>query len=371
MDFNIDFNLVKSQKLVFTPRLKQAMGILEMNSGDLFNYINKQIELNPILEAAGANGPWYGDVLLTPSDNIDEDNEQFEDIDRVISQRFSVKEYLKYQLKASKLNRKKKIIAEYLIENVNDKGYLNTGVKETATFFNVDSQIIKEVLSYLQTLDPPGICARDVKECLLIQLKQMDNDDLEVQEIINEYLENLAYGSVSAVSESTGIDEKKVWEIYKLIKSLEPKPGREFCVDNGAECIVYDIIAQEKGEKINVKMNENSVPDLKVSEFYRDIIKKDIEDETKKFIRSGITNALWLIKCIDERKRVLKKVGSYIANKQKMFFKQGREYLTAIDLNRASSDLNISRYLLEKIIREKYLWCRWGVLELKDFFSQA
>ncbi len=387
MDFNFDLNLVQSQKLVLTPQVKQALEILKMNCQELFEYVEEQLEINPALEVAEDDGlsgqedysaeagedEWEENIagkeeLKTQDADALEDISDFT-VDRS-SVRLSLKEHLMFQLNTtSELSEKFKAIGEYIIDNIDENGYLTAELPEIAFYFNLPVKKVKRILEFLQTFDPPGICARNLKECLLIQLKQIGGIDENVYRMVELYLDNLADNKIDDVAKNTGLSVKKVTEIFEFIKTLEPKPGREFYSDNHIKYITPDCSVKKIKNRFEVLINEEAFPVLNISGYYRKVVNEDINIEAKKFIQSRINSGLWLIKCIEQRKSTIRSVAECIVSKQIEFFEKGRNYIKPLIMKKVAEEINMHESTVSRTVNSKYLQCVWGVFELRYFFT--
>lgn len=352
MDFNIDFNLFRSQKLLLSPHLKQAMEILEMDTQQLSAYIQEQAEANPVLEVN------YG--------------EEFSGEEQVYTEEdtpagVTLKEYLLLQLDSLVEGKLEKSIGEYLIDNTDENGYLKTGIDEAAAFFNTPAVRIVNVLNILQSLEPPGICARNLKECLLIQLKQYKDIDKAALEIVEKYLDRVAEGDAAAVAEAMGLNKKEVSEIFSFIKTLEPRPGREFYPDDGIRPAVADVLVEKINNGFIALMNEDAIPAAGIGDYCEKIGTDDISNDDEVFIRGRLDNAIWLIKCIEQRKNVIFRIAELIVKEQQSFFEGGFSYLKSIDPKHISSVLDIHESLVQLALKGKYLQCSWGIFELPYF----
>ncbi len=386
MEFNFDLNLVQSQKLVLTPQVKQALEVLRMNSQELFEYIEEQLETNPALEAVDESemndhqdlnvklleDEWEENINKKEQYGVQGDD-TFEDIsDFTIdksSVRLSLKEHLMFQLNTSDLDEEFRVLGEFVIDNIDENGYLKTGLSEIASYFNVPVKRLGKVLDVLQTFDPPGICARNLKECLLIQLRQMDVVDQNVFVLVEDYLDSLADNKITFVAKSTGLNVHKVAELYEFIKKLEPKPGREFYSSDDVKYIIPDCIVKKIKSRYEVLINEDAFPIVNISSYYRKVVKEDINIEAKKFIQSRIDSGLWLIKCIEQRKNTIRKVAECIVNKQSEFFEKGRNYIKPLTMKEIAHEINMHESTVSRTVNTKYLQCAWGVFELRYFFT--
>ncbi len=365
------------------PQLKQALDILRMNADELFDYVEKQIELNPVLDIGDYKKPFITrecyDSFTEPEEGVyeihqisidDSSTDTYNDYNfEDTSNRVSLKEYLLLQLHSSGLDRVRMKIGEYLISNVDENGYLTCSLSEAAAYFNVPIAKIKDVLLHIQTFDPPGICARNLKECLLIQLKQMNIKDRNVYRVIKGFLDDLALERVSEVARSTNLSKNEIINILRLIRTLEPKPGRNFCNNSGSKYVLPDIFIRKIRNTFEAILNEDAIPVVNIDKYYRQLSSQEISPEAKKFIQRRINNANWLIKCIEQRKTLLKSLGEYIAAVQKDFFENGQAYKKVIPIKQAADELNIDSELVSLTAEGKYVHCRWGDFEMKSFFA--
>lgn len=370
LDFDIDFNLVQAQKLLLTPQLKQALDILGMNSQELFRYVTEQLEINPVLDMA-ENEEQIIEDAHTPEDEDWEEEDAGEDEPQKpeAEKTVSLQEHLLLQLHASSLGGTETAIGEYFIDSIDENGYLTVDLSAAAAFFNVAAGKIQKVLGKLQTFDPPGIFARNVKECLLIQLKQMSCSDGDAYMIIERYLDALAAGKLLYIAKSTGLSVKKIKEVFELIKTLEPKPGREFYNNTNAKLVIPEIVVREINHKFNAIINEDTVPDININSRYRQLMDCELSEDAKKFIQNKISNALWLIKCIEQRKSILVGIAGCIIEEQQDFFRKGKGFLKPLAVKHAADRLNMHESIIEKAVFGKYLHCIWGTFELGSFFT--
>ena len=382
MNLKVKQECIQSKSPVVFPQLKQALDILRMNTNELFGYVEKQLEINPVLDITHYKKPFITsegyDVLeeaedehvceMHPksiednlSDTIDHYRPEY------VTNRVSLKEYLLLQLNSSGLDKVQMQIGEYLISNVDENGYLTCSLSEAAAYFNVPVAKIKNVLMHLQSFDPPGICARNLKECLLIQLKQMNITDRNVYRVVKGFLDDLALKRVSEVARNTNLSKNEIINILRLIKTLEPKPGRDFYNNCGSKYLLPDIFIRKIRNTFEAILNEEAIPVVNIDKYYKHLSSQEINPEARKFIRRRINNAIWLIKCIEQRKTLLKRLGEYIASVQKDFFENGKAFKRTVSIKQAACELGIDPELVSIAVEGKYVNCRWGDFEMKYF----
>lgn len=383
MDLYFDLNLVQSQKVLLTPQLKQAYEILVMNSQELFEYVEEQLEFNPALEVMESINSGSSEICPAVDELVNWGSDFDSEVigkahDECISddglgspegfdEMLSLKEHLLFQLHTSNLNESKICIGEYLIDNIDENGYLTISISEVAEFFNINTAKVKKVLDCIQTFDPPGICARNLKECLLIQLKQNNCTDKDVFRIVEDHLDELAGEKIEFIAKNIGLSIQRTEEIIKLLKTLEPKPGREFYNNVCVKYTIPDIIIRNSSGRFEAVVNEDAVPMLNINEYYKKILNADVGSEVKKFILNRIESATWLLKCVEHRQCVLKKAAEYIISSQHDFLKKGEKYLNSIDVKSISEVIGVHESMIREILKGKYIQCLWGVFELNYF----
>lgn len=369
MDFNIDFNLIRSQKLLLIPQLKQAIEVLEMDSYELFCFISNQLESNPALEASADSGypavlPEEGSARDTGDEGVDTQTADMP------ANMLSLKEHLQIQLGTICKDKGSYLIGEYLIDNTDENGYIKVDTGELADYLDVPEDLVLKVLEQLQSLDPPGICARNLRECLLLQLKQMEEADEEAILIVEKYLDALASDDAESVAQTAGIDVERVRELFGKVKDLEPRPGREFFETGAANHVIPDIIIQHTKDGLHVLYNEKAFPEICISESIS--LNRRLYDDAGDGanMQEKLNSAVWLIKCIEQREDIIYSIAQKLCDLEKPFFEKGPKFLKS--LNKASFAASISMHesILEKAVKGKYLQCRWGIYEFDDFFDE-
>ncbi|MCX7747254.1 MAG: RNA polymerase factor sigma-54 [Clostridia bacterium] len=382
MNFNFDLNLVQSQKLLLTPQLKQALEILRMNSQELMEYIEDEMETNPVLEFADQddsldeiNYPVEAeqhDWEYESASSISLREDRF-DLESLAADKYtlklSLKEHLLFQLHTSDLNEKETMMGEYMIDNLDDDGYLTISLSQIAKFFNIPSDKVANVLKNVQKFDPPGVFARDLKECLMIQVKSMDHAHEDILKVIQLYLDDLASNKLAYVAKKMGLSVEKVAEIFDFIKSLEPRPGREFYNGDDVKYIVPDIMIRNIRNKFEVVINEDAIPLLNINLYYKEIVHKDINIEARKFIQTKMDSAAWLIRCLEQRKVTLRKVAECILNKQLAFFESGVRAIKPLTMKAVANEVDMHESTVSRTVNGKYIECQWGIFEMRYFFT--
>lgn len=374
LDFNFDLNLVQTQKLLLTPQLKQALEILKMTSQELFEFVEEELEKNPVLDALENDDNCGGVSGKEASEESGWDEEGYI-IDRVDSAldratvELTLKEHLMFQLNMSDLDKELRLVGEYLIDNIDENGYLSIDLPEAAAFFNLPVSKVKKALNLVQTFDPPGICARNLKESLLIQLKSINCSDEAIIKIVENHLDELAENKIAQVAKSTKLDIQKVVEAFDFIRTLEPKPGRAFSGSEEVKYIIPDVIIRRIDGNFVVIVNDDAIPLIGINEYYKRVLNQNISSEARKFIKNKMDSAIWLIKCIEQRRSTLRKVAECIVERQKEFLEQGRLHIKPLTMKEIAEEIGMHESTISRTLSAKYLQCTWGVFEMRYFFS--
>jgi len=386
LDLNFDLNLVQSQKLLLTPKIKQVLEVLKMSSQELFEYVEEQLETNPVLEIVDNEESFIDeDYSVSNNNEIWEHNEEenedtepkYKDKEWLLEDtsfdnsfiKLTLKDHLLFQLHTSSLEKNQISIGEYIIDNLDDNGYLSIDITEVAAYFNTPVNKVSKVLTLLQAFDPPGICARSLKECILIQLKLINRVDNKIIDLIENHLDALATKKFIEIAKQTEINVKKIEETFELIKTIEPKPGREFSTNNEIKYTIPDVIIKRIKNKCEVIINEDSIPLLNISSYYKRMENDETNYEAKKFIQGKIDSASWLISCIEQRKSTIRKIAEYIVSIQTEFLEKGKNFVKAIPLKAIAQQVNMHESTISRIIGGKYIQCTWGIFEFRYFIK--
>lgn len=380
MEFNFDVNLIQSQKLILTPKLKQALEILQMSSTDLLEYIEEQMEENPVIEYSEDIDEYEKiDWNQIASRDVHEeeegntysgDDESIKDIaDSCLVRDFSLKEHLKLQFHMLRLSDCQLCIGEYLIQNIDEDGYLKVSIAEAAGLLNQSIVKVKSILNLIQGLDPPGVGARSLKECLLIQLKFLEKLTPEVQKVIDEHLDDIAANRMAVIARSLKTDMKTANSICELVRSLEPRPGRAFYRDENTKYLIPDVFVKEINGKLEIMINEDSLPFITLSKYYKKLLLANNDPETLRYIEKKLDSAAWLIKCIEHRKDTIIRITESTVKRQEDFIRYGVKHLKPLTMKEVANDLNIHESTVSRTVNGKYIQCPRGVFEMRFLFS--
>ena len=403
------------QEMKINPRLYQAMDLLYMPLLDLQQHIKQELLNNPFLELEEPQVT-EEEMEAAPKEVQKEKEKEKEEIDweEILldgfeaggrRQEYEDKEYyepvpmetrdlydhLRDQLTLMQLTARQVLMGEELIGNVDEYGYVTCSLEEVvdglnrwiedagADWFDEDEPKVpftlaeaEEMLHILQGMDPPGIAARNLRECLLLQLKDANQQDTLAYRIVADYFDQLINHRWSEVSKELSITIKDVQSAADDIKQLDPKPGLKYAApaDN---YITPDLIVEKIDGEYLVFLNDTSLPRLKLSRTYREIAKdkNKFKGENKEFISNKLNSANWMIQAIEQRRQTMLKVMNFIVDRQREFFEKGVQYLKPLTLREVAEVINMHESTVSRVTNEKYVQTPRGVLPLKFFFSSG
>ena len=406
-------NLKLTQQLVMTPQLQQAIKLLQLSRVELIETINQELVSNPVLEEStgeeqASSDTVAGDAAAQPPDRevpalsaSDQEKTPWEekaveDVDwsavwedegknaiqsfsfeqkeqpnyeNFISSSGDLSDHLMWQLQMARMDEKEREVACLIIGNINSDGYLRAGVEEIAADASVPVEMVEGVLRKVQMFDPPGVAARDLKECLLLQLDFLNVSDPLVRAIVENHLSDLERHNYQAIAKATGVTVPQVALAVEVITSLEPRPGRSFGGDD-THYITPDIYVYKVDDEYVVSLNDEGMPRLRISSFYKEALKNGLAgDGAKDFIQGKLKSALWLMKSIQQRQKTIYKVTKSIVKFQREFLDKGIAHLKPLVLRDVAEDVGMHESTISRVTTNKYVHTPQGLFELKFFFS--
>lgn len=384
MKIGYELTIEQTQKLSMTPELIQAIQILQYNNQELNEYIDKELLENPILESeyhkesdTEIDIDSLRDQLIQADENV-EAYKQWEShstsdeysYENFVAFNYTLTEFLIEQLHFSSLKGQDAEIGRYIIENIDDNGYLSMSLEDICSVLDVDLDSCERVLNLIHTFEPSGVGARDLNECLIIQLASLGELTDEIEFIISNRLKDLADNKYALISKEVGISLTEVQGIADLIKTLEPKPGRGFDSDNSIKYIIPDIYVEETNGEYVVSANDGSTPSLHISSYYNSLTEEAKSDkELSNYLNNRFNSAMWLMKSIEQRKKTIYNVASAIVQFQNDFFAKGERFLKPLTLKQIAETVGVHESTVSRAINGKYMQCPRGVFELKYFFT--
>jgi RNA polymerase sigma-54 factor len=431
MKLRLDLRL--SQRLIMTPQLQQAIKLLQLSRLELQQTLSQQLMENPLLEetqtdtedgdasensewdlnkkeqgsagdqteperekAEGSEGPedlatgwedYFGsDRMAGDVETPSRSHDDLPSYDQTVAKPVSLEDYLLWQLNLCGLSNAEKDIGRFIIGNLDDDGYFRLPLEELAKEGNTTNATVEAVLKVIHTFDPPGVAARDLPECLLIQLQHLDQDPMgQVQQrsgtlmgslvaaIVRNHLPELEKKHYSRIAKALSTSVENVFEATRVIAALEPKPGRPYFHANNY-AIVPDVFVMKNEGEWTVHLNDEGLPRLRISPYYRQMIagsKKDNSEATKAYLDDKLRGAQWIIRSIEQRNKTIVKVVKSIVKFQEEYFEKGVQCLKPLVLKQVAEDIGMHESTISRVTANKYMYCPQGILELKYFFNTA
>ena len=276
------------------------------------------------------------------------------------------------QLKFSKLEAHVVKICEYIIENIDDNGYLQMKNNEAMLLFDKTNDEIEQLIRLIQTFDPPGVAARDIKECLLIQLYQQGYEESLEETLVKEFLSELGEKKFAVIAKKLGETAERVQNAYDYIKTLEPKPGRSFSSLRDVRYVIPDVFVEKVGNEYVVVVNESASPRLQINSFYKNMLNQFSKDSlTNDYLSKNLQSALRIIKSIEQRRNTIYRVCKAIVEYQFDFFEKGLLYLRPLNLKDIADDIEVHESTVSRAVNGKYIQCPNGLFEIKYFFQSG
>lgn len=411
MALDTKLELKLAQKLIMTPQLQQAIKLLQLSRLELTQLIAQELVENPVLEEeigiegieeepkefeepTGATetieetieelkGPSIEELKFISDDYFEERGSDGRDLgyfpeqeeetpsyEQILSKPTTLTDHLLWQLRLSTSDRTLEEIGELIIGNLDENGYLQSSIEEIASINGAKPEDVERALNFIQGFDPPGIAARDLRECLLIQLRHLGLQGSLVEEIVKNHLSDLEKRRYDSIAKELNVPLRNIISSLKIIGGLEPKPGRSY-YNIDVRYITPDVYVQKIGEDYIVTLNDDGMPRLRLSPFYRNLIRtKDLlSPGEKEYLEEKLRSAIWLMKSIEQRGKTIYKVAESIVNFQRDFFEKGLDHLKPMTLKDIAEAVSMHESTISRVTTNKYMHTPQGLFELKFFFS--
>ena len=402
MNLGLDLSLRLQQKLSF--QMIQSLKLLQVNTLQLEQMLKTELEMNPVLETTedleetqeesakeeekseteqddkdlevGEDEVDWEEYLeegfdlgYSRSEEFDPNQERFEPTPVYQA---SLEEHLNRQLSEKTLPPKKKLLVQFLIGCLEEEGYLRIPLEQISEFTNTSTFELEEALNIIWNMEPPGLGARNLQECFMIQLRRLGLHDSLAMRIVSEEWALFEKLKIPDIAQRLGVDTIKVQEELEIIKKLNPKPGYLVSPDK-TTTIIPDLIVEKVDGKFVATLNDRSVPSLYISKAYAEMLRKGskVKKEVKTYIREKFNSATWLIRSIEQRKSTMLKVMYAIIGKQPEFFEKGPPNLNPLKLQDIADMIDMHISTVSRVTNNKYVQTLHGIFELKYFFSEA
>jgi RNA polymerase sigma-54 factor len=408
MEMKHGLHLQQKPTLVMTQRLQQALKLLQVPTLELQQILQTELQQNPLLEevieydeieepAADTEPAEVAPEVdpereTTVQDEGEKSLAEWEEYwregydghynrgevqtaddfyEKVPTTVPTLADYLTAQLRLATSDAETLRIGEYLIGTIDERGYLTMADAEVADALSAPVEKVQETVAVLQTFDPPGVAAHDLRECLLLQLRLRQQGDSLAYQIVDREFEHLKERRYHEIARSLKISVEQVQEAADSIGTLSPRPGNEIAAEE-AKYVIPDLIVDRVDDDYVVYLNDRNVPRLRVSNAYRELLsQRKRGDETQEYILGKLNSAKWLIQTIEQRRRTMVKVMNCIVEQQRAFFDKGISQLRPLTLQQVASQIGMHESTVSRVTNNKYVQTPRGVFELKFFFSSG
>ncbi|MGH7321177.1 MAG: RNA polymerase factor sigma-54 [Candidatus Rokuibacteriota bacterium] len=398
--------LRQTQRLVMTPMLQQAIQLLQLSTLELQEVLQRELTENPMLEESPPDegpvvdvSPDQGTTEITPPDapavgevaeapdlpfDLTEimfgppeerslvQQEEHEDtrFENFVGTAVSLSDHLQEQLRLSPAQPDVRFAAEEIIGNLDEDAYLRATLEEMAEKTRVSIAVFEKALTLVQSFDPSGVAARDLRECLLIQLRDQASPDPLAIEILEARFEAFQRCKYAELARALKQDPERINEAIEEIAALEPKPGRRFApVDT--RYVVPDVYVHKIDAEYKVVLNDDGIPRLRINSYYRSLLGRSPGDDGRRYVEEKVRSAMWLIKSVHQRQRTLYRVTDSIVRFQKEFLDHGLPHLRPLSLRDVADDIRMHESTVSRVTTNKYVQTPQGLYELKFFFHSG
>jgi RNA polymerase sigma-54 factor len=395
------------QKLILTPSLQQAIKLLPMSTIELADMLNQEVVENPMLEEVPTEELQASDAVAqterteAPEQPRQERPDTWDDndyayffgdylddgyrasrapvevkelppLENTLSTQGSLTDHLEWQLSLSTDDPMFREIGAAIIGNLGDDGYLMASVDEIAAMGNWSATEVEQVLTRMQQFDPVGVAARDLQECLSLQLRHLNLQDTLAEKIVTDHLRLLQNHQVPEIARRLGVSIDDLKPHIEIIRHLDPKPGSRLN-PTPSQYVIPDVYVVKVEDQYVAMLNEDGLPQLRISPVYKRLLDKGGEnsDETRNYVKEKFRSALWLLKSVDQRQKTIYKVATSIINFQKEFLDHGIEHLKPLVLRDVANDIGMHESTVSRVVNNKYMHTPQGVFEMKYFFHSG
>lgn len=398
------------QKLILAPALQQAIKLLQLNNLELQDVVYAELAENPLLEIEGEGEETQAEggeverseeeikaeeeIAAATSDDGDLDeiifaaglqdyfdddisyfgSEEREEVqfENMVSKRPSLWDHLNWQAALTFFDPAEMRIAEAIIGNINEDGYLSATPEEIAAQLQEELERVEKVREKIKMFDPPGCGSLTLKESLLAQMDSLNLQDEIARKIVSDYLHYLEKADHQELARILNISLSELKLHLEVIKNLDPTPGRKYSEDKNIY-VVPDIYVVKEDDEWKVYLNEEGLPKLRLNQYYHRLIEANLQDdqETVRFLKEKMKRALWFLKSLDQRNRTIYRVAKYIVDRQKEFLEKGIDYLKALTLIEVARELGLHESTVGRVVANKYMMTPLGLFPLKFFFHRS
>ena len=383
----MDLKLQVKQTQTLSQRMIQSAEILQMTSQELNTYINELALENPVIDIVEPptaeeqresieQQEWLNsfneeNYYLYQRQNNDDDYDFKSSWNINTDDGETLQDYLWSQLITENFTDQETEIIKFMLECLDNKGYLEESTETIASYFGTDTEIVEDLLSDLQALDPSGVCARTLEECLKLQLERRDILTPVLESIIDNCLEMVAKNQIPAIARKLRLSPTETAGYCQIIKSLNPKPGVSFSSRDQLRYIIPDVTIVKFKDHFDILLNESMYPTIELNSYYRQMNQNPESSELKEYLGNKIRQAEWVKQCVTQRGKTLMQVSRAILEHQEEFLTFGPAHLKPLRLADIAQELDIHESTVSRAVSKKYLQCSWGVYPMNFFFSRS
>ena len=386
-----------SQRLILTPSLQQAIKLLPMTTVELLDMLNQEMVENPLLEEISNEEIQQIEKIDTETEPVTENQDNWDDadyeyffgdyldngyrpsvslgsaeslpIENMLSKPSSLADHLTWQLSAFTDEERLREIGVAIIGNLNDDGYLVASIEEISEMGGWAYEEVESVLALIRGFDPVGVAARELRECLLLQLRHLRFENTPSEIIVREHLKLLESNQISFLARQLELPTEETKHYVEIIRRLDPKPGSRYSRTQ-SQYVTPDVYVVKVDDQYIARLNEDGLPQLRISPVYRRLLDKNNQnsDETRSYVKEKFRSALWLIKSVDQRQKTIQKVATSIIRFQREFLDYGIEHLYPLVLRDVATDIGMHESTVSRVVNNKYIHTPQGVFEMKYFF---
>ena len=391
-----------TQRLVLTPSLQQAIKLLPLTTLELAEHLENEVMENPLLEEVPAQEALVGEEAAAQAaeekptkdvlDEIDVEKffeDYFEDsdyrrtrsvvevpemppIENTLTESPDLYDHLLWQLHMSASDAVIQEIGEAIIQNLNEDGMLQASLEEVANLGPYAAPDVERALLVIQDLDPPGVAARDLNECLRLQLKHLGLEGSVTDRMVRDHMKQLQSHQYSEIARHMELTPEEVGHHVEIVKHLDPRPGLKYSRDRSTY-VVPDVFVVKEGDEYKIVLNDDGLPKLRISPTYKRMLEtKDADtDGTRDYVKDKLRSALWLLKSVDQRQRTIYKVAESIVRHQRGFLDHGVGQLRPLVLRDVATDIGMHESTVSRVVANKYMHTPRGVYEMRFFFHSG
>ncbi len=345
-----------------TKELTQAITLLQYSSLDLTKFLEEQTLENPLIEVKQT------DFSRRTKSKVSKES-YTNPIDYIEKKETTLYEHLLTQLSYMKVNNEKKRTMEYIIQLLDSNGYLYFPEEEIAKDLNTDTETIESAIHFIQSLDPIGVGARSLQECLLLQLRKLPKRNSLAETIIQDYFEEFAEKSWKEIAKQLDVKLFDIQQIFDFIQTLQPRPGAAFH-GGEAQYIVPEFDIQVENGVVIMNMHDSYLPKVSLNLQYYQHFLQEKDSQTQSYLQEKVDQCQWIMRSLEQRKLTLQNVMNEIINRQMDFFLKGPAHLKPLIMSEVAQSLDIHESTVSRAVKDKFVQTPYGIFEMKYFFSR-